>query len=58
MLHHRFANVIKVSLCKTNKWKLENMKNKPNNTYIAYVVTYMDWTPTLERNFCKACTLS
>lgn len=35
MLHHRFANATQaVWLCKSNRQKLENMKNEENNTRI------------------------
>ena len=30
MLHRRFANAMQVSFCKSYRWKLENMKSKPN----------------------------
>jgi hypothetical protein len=32
----RFAIVARVWLCKSNEWKLVNMKNEPKNTYILY----------------------
>ena len=34
MLHHRFVDVTKVSVCKSIRQNLENMKNEPNNTHI------------------------
>jgi hypothetical protein len=37
MFHHRFANTTRVMLCKYNKYKLENMKNEPNNSHIPYI---------------------
>ena len=36
MFHRRFAIVARVWLCKSNEWKLENMKNEPKNTHIPY----------------------
>jgi hypothetical protein len=36
MFQGRFAIVARVWLCKSNEWKLLNMKNEPKNTYIPY----------------------
>ena len=36
MFHCRVANVTRVLLCKSNWWKLENIKHEPNNTHIPY----------------------
>ena len=34
MFHCRFANATRVFLCRSNWWKLENMRKEPHNTYI------------------------
>ena len=36
MFHDRFAKATLILLCKSNQYKLENMKNEPNNTHIPY----------------------
>lgn len=50
MLHHRFANATKHLLCKTNLYKLENMKNRPTPTYLRRTIAgvrvsvpYLPW---------------
>ena len=36
MFQYGFDIATRVLLCKSNRWKLENMKNEPNNTHIPY----------------------
>ena len=55
MLHCRFAIGTQVSSCKTNQFKLENMKSEPNNTHIPYVeleafIISLITLPTLSRS--------
>ena len=34
MIHHRFANATQALFCQSCQWKLENMKNVPNNAHV------------------------